>query len=134
MDGIGVPLSIVVTGANRHDVTQLAAVLDGRVVSPPEGTVQNLCADKGYTGEPAKEIMKKRGYVPHVKQRGEEIEAKKNVPGYKARRWVVEVAHSWFNRFRKILVRYEKRDDTYEALLHLAASIIAFRKVGVIYG
>ena len=78
--------------------------------------------------------MKERGYVPHVKQRGEEIEAKKNVPGYKARRWVVEVAHSWFNRFRKILVRYEKRDDTYEALLHLAASIIAFRKVGVIYG
>jgi len=78
--------------------------------------------------------MKERGYVPHVKQRGKEIEAKKNVPGYKARRWVVEVAHSWFNRFRKILVRYEKRDDTYEALLHLAASIIAFRKVGVIYG
>lgn len=134
MDGIGVPLSIVVTGANRHDVTQLAAVLDGRVASPPEGTVQNLCADKGYTGKPAKEIMEKRGYVPHVKQRGEEIEAKKNVPGYKARRWVVEVAHSWFNRFRKILVRFEKRDDTYEALLHLAASIIAFRKVGVIYG
>ena len=134
MDGIGVPLSIVVTGANRHDVTQLAAVLDGRVVSPPEGTIQNLCADKGYTGKPAKEIMEKRGYVPHVKQRGEEIEAKKNVPGYKARRWVVEVAHSWFNRFRKILVRFEKRDDTYEALLHLAASIIAFRKVGVIYG
>lgn len=134
MDGIGVPLSIVVTGANRHDVTQLAAVLDGRVVLPPEGTVQNLCADKGYTGKPAKEIMEKRGYVPHVKQRGEEIEAKKNVPGYKARRWVVEVAHSWFNRFRKILVRFEKRDDTYEALLHLAASIIAFRKVGVIYG
>lgn len=134
MDGIGVPLSIVVTGANRHDVTQLAAVLDGRVVSPPEGTVQNLCADKGYAGEPAKRIMKKRGYVPHVKQRGEEIEAKKNMPGYKARRWVVEVAHSWFNRFRKILVRFEKRDDTYEALLHLAASIIAFRKAGVIYG
>ena len=28
--------------------------------------------------------------------------------GYKARRWIVEVAHSWFNRFRKLLVRFEK--------------------------
>jgi hypothetical protein len=44
------------------------------------------------------------------------------------------VSHSWFNRFRKILVRYEKRADTYMALLHMAAAIIAFRKVGVIYG
>src|SRR3972149_9285109 len=60
VDGIGVPLSIIVTGANRHDVSQLAAVLDGRVVSPPEGTVQNLCAYKGYTGEPAKEINNER--------------------------------------------------------------------------
>ena len=134
MDGIGVPLSIIVTGANRHDVTQVAAVLDGKVVSAPEGTTQNLCADKGYTGDPAREKMEERGYIPHVKGRGEEKADKKNIPGYKARRWVVEVAHSWFNRFRKILVRYEKFDYTYEALLHLAAAIIAFRKVGVIYG
>jgi putative transposase len=134
VDGIGVPLSIIVTGANRHDVTQLAAVLDGEVVSAPKGTTQNLCADKGYAGDPAREEMKKRGYIPHVKQRCEEKADKKNVPGYKARRWVVEVTHSWFNRFRKILVRYEKLDYTYEALLHLAAAIIAFRKVGIIYG
>ncbi|MBI5796954.1 MAG: transposase, partial [Planctomycetes bacterium] len=45
-----------------------------------------------------------------------------------------EVAHSWFNRFRKLLVRYEKLGETYEALLHLAAAIICWRKVGVIYG
>jgi len=104
------------------------------VILPPEGTVQNLCADKGYAGDPAREEMKERGYIPHVRQRREEKEAKRTIPGYKPRRWVVEVAHSWFNRFRKILVRYEKLDYTYEALLHLAAAIIAFRKAGVIYG
>ena len=134
MDEIGVPLSIIVTGANRHDVTQVANVLDGRVVFPPKGTTQNLCADKGYVGENARKIMVSRGYVPHVRQRKEEIDAKKNIPGYKNRRWVVEVTHSWFNRFRKILVRYEKHDYTYEALLQLAAAIITFRKTGVIYG
>jgi transposase len=47
---------------------------------------------------------------------------------------VVEVTHSWFNRFRKLLVRYEKFTETYEALLHMAAAMIAFRKAGVIYG
>ena len=66
-----------------------------------------------------------------MKSRGQEIE---NHPGWKARRWVVEVSHSWFNRFRKILVRYEKRADTYMALLQMVAAIIAYRKVGVIYG
>ncbi len=69
-----------------------------------------------------------------MRTRGEEIQDKKANPTWKARRWVVEVSHSWFNRFRKILVRYEKLKDTYVALLHMAAAIIAFRKVGIIYG
>jgi transposase len=92
-----------------------------------------LCADKGYAGDPAQQAIKDRNYIPHIKQRGEEIQEKRDNPDYKARRWVVEVAHSWFNRFRKILVRFEKLTERYEALLHMAAAIIVFRKVGVIY-
>ena len=132
MDERGVPLSIVVTGANRHDVSQLATVLDRIVIDRPE-TDQHLCADKGYAGEPAQQTIKERQYTPHVKQRGEEIQEKKNNPTYKARRYVVEVAHSWFNRFRKLLVRFEKLTERHEALLHMAAAIIAFRKAGLIY-
>ncbi|NUN23996.1 MAG: transposase [Candidatus Jettenia caeni] len=49
---------------------------------------------------------------PDIRQRGEEIEEKRTLPGYKPRRWIVEVAHSWFNRFRKLLVRYEKFRET----------------------
>lgn len=134
MDERGVPLSIVVTGANRHDVSQLELVLDEIILPRPENIEQHLCADKGYSGEPAQKIIKARHYIPHVKQRGEEIQEKRTNPSYKARRWVVEVSHSWFNRFRKLLVRYEKLTDTYMALLHMAAAIIAFRKTGVIYG
>ena len=52
VDGRGVPLSIVVTGANRHDVTQLKPVLENIVVKRPESK-QHLCADKGYKGKPA---------------------------------------------------------------------------------
>ena len=133
MDERGVPLSIVVTGANRHDVSQLELVLDEIIIERPD-TVQHLCADQGYPGEPAQKAIKDRNYIPHIKQRGEEIQEKKNNPEFKCRRWIVEVAHSWFNRFRKLLVRYEKLTGTYVALLHMAAAIIAFRKAGFIYG
>ena len=68
-----------------------------------------------------------------MKGRGEEKGAKVNKLEYKARRWIVEVTHSWFNRFRKLLVRFEKKACTHRALLHLAAAIIAFRKTGIIY-
>lgn len=141
VDGRGVPLSLVVTGANRHDVSQLKAVLDAIVVkrvNPPERRNKHLCADAGYTGAPALQLIEEHGYIPHVKGRGQEARELKRDPKKKARRWVVEVAHSWFNRFRKLLVRYEKLDRSFLALNHLAASIMAFRKIkldkNIIYG
>ena len=141
MDGRGVPLSIIVTGANRHDVSQLAVVLDAIVVkrpSPSKRRSKHLCADAGYTGAPARSAIEERGYIAHVKGRGQEASEKRRHPTKKARRWIVEVAHSWFNRFRKLLVRYEKLDHSFLGLNHLAAAIIAFRKVplaiNIIYG
>ena len=56
-----------------------------------------------------------------------EAEAKLGDPTKKARRWIVEVCHSWFNRFRKLLVRYEKLERSFVALNHIAAAIIAFQ-------
>ncbi len=137
MDEHGVPLSLVVTGANRHDVSQLETVLDNRAVLPPNNIEQNLCADKGYTGDPAKQIIEAHDYIPHVKERGEEIKAKNEIPGYRPRRWVVELSHSWLNRFRKLLVRYEKLVGNYIALIQLAFAIICWRKIrgpNIIYG
>ena len=72
------------------------------------------------------------------KDGGQEANELKSDPTKKARRWVVEVAHSWFNRFRKLLVRYEKLGRSFMALNHLAAAIMALRKikldVNIIYG
>ena len=106
--------------------------------NPPKRRNKHLCADAGYTGEPAMKVIKKHGYIPHVKGRGQEAKELKRDPGKKARRWVVEVAHSWFNRFRKLLVRYEKLDRSFMALNHLAAAIMIFRNIkvepNIIYG
>ena len=137
MDGRGTPLAVVITGANRHDVTQLERVLEGVVGNRPEPTPeepQHLCADKAYDSEQARALVKERGYTAHVRSRGEERKEKALNPDHRARRWVVEACHSWLNRFRKILVRFEKTDRAYLGLLHLACAIIAWRKAGAIYG
>jgi len=137
VDGRGTPLAIVITGANRHDVTQVETVLDSIVGIRPESTLeqpQHLCADKAFDSEQARTVMKGKGYTPHVRSRGEEKRDKASIPGYRARRWVVEACHSWLNRFRKILVRFEKTDRAYLALLHLACAIISWQKVDIIYG
>lgn len=135
MDGRGVPLSLIVTGAHRHDVTQLDAVLRAIVADrPPAKGRQHLCADAGYVGMPARLIMIEHDYVPHVRSRRDEGKPQPNGRPTKPRRWVVEVCHSWYNRFRKLLVRYEKKSANYLALLYLASAIICWRKVVVIYG
>ncbi len=137
VDGNGIPLSLVVSGAHRHDVALLELTLDHLVIERPSGKngpLQHLCGDKGYAGQPARESIRGRHYIPHVRQRGEEVRAKKKNPRYRSRRWVVERAHSWLNRYRKLLVRFEKLAASHEGLLELACALIAFRQVIFIYG
>jgi transposase len=115
----------------------VAAVLDDIVVPRPEfdyskGATENLCADKGYFGEPALETIVLRGYIPHVVSRGDEKKQLEKDSSKKARRWVVERIFAWLNRFRKILVRYEKHGFTYLGLLQFACAFIAFRQVDTI--
>jgi len=137
VEGHGVPLSLVVTGAQRHDITQVEVVLDSMAIDRPVPSIeapQKLYADKAYVGKYAHQSMVERHYIPRVIPKGMEVEAKKTIPGYRSRRWVVEACNSWFNRFRKLLVRYEKTLASYIALNQLAAAIICWRKIGVIYG
>jgi putative transposase len=141
VDARGVPLSFIVTGAQRHDVSQLGPVLAAMMVkipSPPLRRHKHLCADAAYGGKPALSLMEREGYIAHVKSRKQEFTERQHDARITPRRWVVEVAQSWFNRFRKLLVRYEKLARSFLALNQLAAAIITFRKVprtvNIIYG
>lgn len=132
-DGAGIPLAISVDGANRHDIKLLKNTLNGMMVErpDPDDTRQHLCLDKGYDYPDIHDLVVELGYVPHITGRGQEIIAKKTTPRYRARRWVVERSHSWLNRFRRILTRWEKRLDRYQAFLHFACAIIVWRASGV---
>jgi putative transposase len=111
-DGAGIPLALAIDGANRHAVKLLCATLDGMVIARPEPTEeepQHLCLDAAYDGAPARQEVETRHYLPHIRSRGQEVQAKTLVPGYRARRWVVERTHSWLNRSRRLLVRCVQR-------------------------
>ena len=129
------------TAANVNDGTRINEVLSTIVVErepTPVRRNKHLCADAGYRSADNVRIIEAHGYIAHVVDRRKEADMKRRDPKKKARRWVVEVCHSWFNRFRKLLVRYEKLERSFVALNHLAAAIIAFRKVpidvNIIYG
>jgi len=85
-------------------------------------------------GYPVSKIARKHGYHLRVKLRAEERLLKYRHPDSKPRRWVVERTHSWLNRYRKLLVGFEKTEAGYIALLQLAAALICWRKILIIYG
>lgn len=87
---------------------------------------QNLCLDKGYDFPEIEREAFKRRYVPHIRHRGEK---RRKELRYKRRRWVVERTNSWHNRFRKLLVRYEKKLENYLGLVQLACCIIVYRRL-----
>jgi putative transposase len=94
--------------------------------TPSAEACQHLCLDKGYDYNEPRDLALEFGFTLHLRTRGEETEAKR-CAGTKARRWVVERTHSWMNRFRRILVRWEKKPANYLAMLHFALGLITWR-------
>jgi putative transposase len=96
-DGAGIPLAMVVDGANRYEWKLLTPILDDIVVAHPETSQeqsQHLCLDAGYDYPVTRLLVRGQGYQEHIRSCGEERAAKQSMPGYRARRWVVEHTHS----------------------------------------
>lgn len=130
-DGAGVPLALAVDGANRHDKKLVGRTLNNLAVLRPARRRQNMCMDKGYDYPDVRELVAKWGYTARIVARGDERHAREHIPGYRARRWVVERTHSWLNRFRRLLIRWEKKVANYTAMLNLACAYITLRAAGV---
>jgi putative transposase len=110
------------------------ATLESIPVERPEPTPeqpQGLCLDKGYDYDEVREIAAEFGFTAHIRARGEEAQALKRTARAKARRWVVERTHSWMNRFRGILIRWNKKVKNYVAMLHMAFAFIIYRQMGL---
>jgi len=129
-----VPIGLTIEGANRHDMKLVRTTLQSLVGARPAPTQerpQGLCLDAGYDYDEVSAILQEFGFTAHVRARGDEATAIKREAGFKARRWVVERAHSWMNRFRRLLIRWDKKPENYLAFLHFACGLMAFRAAGL---
>ena len=128
------PVGLVVAGANSNDHKLLAPTLAGLPACRPLPSVQRpqgLCLDKGYDYPQTRRLAAEYGLTLHLRTRGEEVKALASEPGYRPRRWVVERTHSWLNRCRRLLVRWEKQAANYEALLHFACAHLTWQRAGL---
>jgi putative transposase len=130
-----VPVGLAIAGANRNDFKRFAETVISVPVRRPRPRVraaQGMCLDKGYDYDEIRSLAAHFGFTLHLRTRGEEAQALTRRAGFKARRWVVERAHSWMNRFRRVLIRWEKKAENYLGMLHLACAIITWRAAGLL--
>jgi putative transposase len=128
-------VGLAVDGANRVDFKLARETLESIPIRRPRPTRQSpqgLCLDKGYDYPEVDALVEEFRFTGHIARRGQEPRTIQRSARKKARRWVVERTHSWMNRFRRILIRWEKRADTYVAMLHLSFALITWRACGLL--
>lgn len=131
-DQRGAPIGLEVTGANRHDSRAAGATLESMPIKRPAADTaggQHLTADKGYDYPAVRRTLKRRGLVAHIPQRDGQPPQQRGQRRHKAKRWVVERTHGWVNRYRRLLVRWEKKEANYVALVHFAFAINLYRLI-----
>jgi transposase len=134
VEGKGIPIAVTVDCANTHDMKLTGPTLESIAIERPKPTKkhpQNLCLDKGFDFPEVDELVTEWGYTGHIARRGVDQSKRKRIPGYRARRWVVERTNSWMNRFRRLLIRWEKKKENYVAMLHFACAWITYNQAGI---
>ncbi|QEG33751.1 IS5 family transposase [Bythopirellula goksoeyrii] len=128
-DANGIPLNVTLTGANRHDVTQLLPVIDG--IPPvtgkpghPRQRPDQVYADRAYDSQPHRKQLRERGIEPHLAKRNTD-----HGSGLGIYRWVSERTLSWLHQFRRLKTRYDRREDIHEAFIKIAQALICFRSL-----
>jgi transposase len=125
-DRRGIPLVSLQTAANVNEGTVLLDAVDAippikQPDGPPRRRPDKLHADKAYDSRDRRAALERRGIVPRIARKG--IESKTKLGRH---RWVIERAFAWLHRNRRLLVRYERRDDLHSAFLHLGSALICW--------
>ena len=129
VDAKGVPLAVVLTQANRHDVTQVLPLVDavpavaGRT-GAPRRRPKRIFADRAYDSQPHRKELRRRGIASSIARR-----FTGHGSGLGRRRWVVERTFAWLHRQRRLLVRFDRHAEIHEAFLRLACAVICFRRL-----
>lgn len=123
-DAQGIPLAVILTAANVNDIEELLPLVDS--IPPvrgkpgrPRQKPDRVQGDRGYDSEPHRKQLRARGIEPVLAKRNTE-----HGSGMGVFRWVVERTLAWLHQFRRLRIRYERRDDIHEGFMTLAESLI----------
>ena len=129
VDAQGIPVNVILSKANRHDVTQLLPLVDG--VSPIRGKrgrplkkPKCVQADRAYDSPAHRLALEQRGILHQI--------ARRRTPhgsNLGKTRWVVERTIAWLHQFRRLRVRYERLPSMHDAFLRLGCAIICWRSL-----
>ena len=129
VDATGIPLAYTLTGGNRHDVTQLIPLLDrvppvAGLIGRPRRRPDSVIGDRGYDYDKYRRLLRARGIKPVIARRQTE-----HGSGLGRHRWIVERTFAHLHQFKRLLVRYERRDDMHEAMLALGRCLVCHRRL-----
>ena len=129
VDANGTPLAILLTAANANDVTQLLPLVDA--IPPvrgkpgaPRRKPTYLLGDRGYDSNPHRSKLRERGILPMIARRREA-----HGSGLGVFRYVVEQSIGLLHQFRRLKLRYDKRDDIHGTFLTIAEAFICWRRL-----
>lgn len=127
VDRAGTPLAFCLTGANRNDTGVFADLLDAiPPIKQPNGRRRKRPAkrhaDKAYDNRPCRRALAARRSKVRIARKG--IEPKEKLGRH---RWVVERTFAWLNQYRRLAIRYERRQDIHEAFRSLGCALISFK-------
>jgi len=134
VDADGTPLAARLTAANVNDVTQLIPLVDA--IPPIKGKPgaplrkpEEVMGDRGYDSGPHRQKLSGRGIGTAIARRGEP-----HGSGLGILRYVVEQTIALMHQFRRLRVRYDKRDDIHETFMTIAEAVICYRRLHKLTG
>jgi transposase len=125
-DRQGIPLVSLETAANVNEGTVLLDAIDAippikRPRGRPRRRPAKLHADKAYHGRARRDALRRRHIAPRIARPGLDSTTRLG-----RHRWIVERDFAWLHRNRRLLVRFERRDDLHAAFLHLGCALICW--------
>jgi len=127
-DASGLPLAVHATSASPHEVTLVEATLAQTVTM---GRPQRLIGDRAYDSDPLDQRLAAQGIemiAPHRTNRSRAPTQDQRALRRYQRRWKIERLFAWLNKYKRILVRWDRSLNHFLAFVHLACAMILMRR------